>query len=201
MAWKVETSFVFLIPLHRHTLHTYNNSVYRMNDRMNEVRNSGYVDSLRVSITAWLLELVAKWAFLVEAPRLFEKVMYNCELTVSTGGKVLPSCCLLTFCCVWPNRCVSHTVNLLSKKDHLLDSCFRGEEASVQREQVTFPKPQGCSAGALERETETQASWLPGWSSVHFSDSCCACISLREALSPNTCVHVEPLLSLCKRSA
>ena len=36
MSWRVETSFVFLILLHRHTLHTCNYSVCRMNKSVNE---------------------------------------------------------------------------------------------------------------------------------------------------------------------
>lgn len=80
------------------------------------------------------------------------------------------------------------TTKLLSRKEHpLRPSCFRGEETEVQREGVTCPRPQGCSAAALETE-ETQAS---------DSQAGLLFISLRalvgrEALLTGTCVQIRP---------
>lgn len=72
--------------------------------------------------------------------------------------------------------------------------------SSVQR----VPRSRGCSAAALEIETETQASKLPAWSlfSVSFSTSCCA--HIRASMKPclRTPVYRFGLdkVSLCSHS-
>lgn len=68
MSRNAKTSFIFLILLHRHTLHTYNYSVYRIHKRMNEGKYSEYADGTRVPVTAWHLQHIIDGAFLLKAP-------------------------------------------------------------------------------------------------------------------------------------
>lgn len=74
---------------------------------------------------------------------------------------------------------------------------FRSEEAGVQREQCDFSKAPRCSAAALERETETQASRPPGLL-VHLPESSCTLVTISVKPSFLTWMQIRPdLLNLC----